>query len=173
MWISANGADTRYTTIVGQMLFLGVGIGLSTAPATESIMGAVNKHKAGVGSAINDTARELGNTLGVAVVGSILASLYSSSITAKSAPGVPAALRDAAGGGIARADAITAQLGGAAATRLHDAAVGGFLDGLQAGCLAIASVTAVGTVLVLWLLPSQPPDTVAATGDLSLEPALS
>src|SRR4029077_2144769 len=61
-----------------QMLMLGGGLGLTTAPATESIMGSLSADKAGVGSAVNDTTRELGGTLGVAIVGSVFASIYSS-----------------------------------------------------------------------------------------------
>jgi hypothetical protein len=49
---------------VGQMVFLGAGLGATTAPATESIMGSLSADKAGIGSAVNDTTRELGETLG-------------------------------------------------------------------------------------------------------------
>ena len=52
------------------------GMGLTSAPATESIMGAVSRRQAGVGSAVNDSTRLLGGTLGVAVIGSVYASLY-------------------------------------------------------------------------------------------------
>ena len=60
------------------MFFMGGGLGLVNAPATEAIMGALPPEKAGVGSAVNDTARELGGTLGVAIIGSLFASVYSS-----------------------------------------------------------------------------------------------
>jgi hypothetical protein len=60
------------------MVLIGSGIGLTSAPATESIMGAVPRAKAGVGSAINDATRILGATLGVAVIGSTYASIYRS-----------------------------------------------------------------------------------------------
>ena len=59
------------------MFFMGGGLGLVNAPATEAIMGALPPAKAGVGSAVNDTARELGGTLGVAIIGSLFASVYS------------------------------------------------------------------------------------------------
>ena len=70
-WVSSSSAVTPYWEIVGQMLLLGVGLGFTTAPATESIMGSVSAEKAGIGSAVNDTTRELGGTLGVAVIGSV------------------------------------------------------------------------------------------------------
>ena len=62
------------------MVLLGGGLGLTTAPATEAIMGSLTADKAGVGSAVNDTTRELGGTLGVAIVGSVFASVYSGGI---------------------------------------------------------------------------------------------
>ena len=65
-WISTASATTPYLEIVGQMIVLGAGLGLTTAPATESIMGSLSADKAGIGSAVNDTTRELGGTLGVA-----------------------------------------------------------------------------------------------------------
>jgi len=64
------------------MVVYGLGMGLTSAPATESIMGAVSARKAGVGSAVNDSTRLLGGTLGVAVIGSVYASLYASRLTA-------------------------------------------------------------------------------------------
>ena len=69
-------ADTPYAVVVVAMFFMGAGLGLVNAPATESIMGSLPPEKAGVGSAVNDTTRELGGTLGVAVVGSLFSSVY-------------------------------------------------------------------------------------------------
>jgi hypothetical protein len=62
------------------MVLLGLGMGLTSAPATESIMGAVQTDKAGIGSAVNDATREVGGTLGVAVIGSVFASLYATQV---------------------------------------------------------------------------------------------
>ena len=76
-WASTASASTPYLEIAVQMVLLGAGLGLTTAPGTESIMGSLSADKAGVGSAVNDTTRELGGTLGVAIVGSVFASIYS------------------------------------------------------------------------------------------------
>src|SRR5262245_35420211 len=81
LWVSTNSAATEYAQIAAQMIIIGVGLGLTTAPATEAIMGVVPKEKAGIGSAMNDTTRELGGTLGVAVVGSVFASIYNSRLS--------------------------------------------------------------------------------------------
>ena len=69
-------------------LMFGVGMGFTTAPATESIMGSLPKAKAGVGSAVNDTTRQTGGALGVAVIGSIFAFRYHSVV--RPPPGLPA-----------------------------------------------------------------------------------
>src|SRR5260370_38854364 len=76
-WASTVDAATPYSEIALQMLLLGGGLGLTTAPATEAIMGSLSADKAGVGSAVNDTTRELGGTPARAVVCNVFASLYS------------------------------------------------------------------------------------------------
>lgn len=58
------------------MILMGLGLAIVQGPATESIMGSVELDEAGVGSAVNDTTREVGGALGVAVLGSIVASAY-------------------------------------------------------------------------------------------------
>jgi EmrB/QacA subfamily drug resistance transporter len=76
-WISMSATFMSYSNIVGQMVLMGLGLGLTTAPATESILSVLPPAKAGVGSAVNDATREAGGTLGVAVLGSIFISYYS------------------------------------------------------------------------------------------------
>ena len=60
LWVATASASTSYLTIALQMVVYGVGMGLTSAPATEAIMGAVPRAKAGVGSAVNDATRLLG-----------------------------------------------------------------------------------------------------------------
>src|SRR2546430_16904099 len=76
LWIEMVSPTTPYYLIGGQMSMGGGGLGRNPAPATEAIMGAVPTEKAGVGSAVNDATRLFGAALGVAVIGSIAASLY-------------------------------------------------------------------------------------------------
>jgi hypothetical protein len=71
LWVTTAAARTSYGTIAAQMVILGTGMGLTSAPTTETIMGVLPKAKAGVGSAVNDATRLLGGTLGVAVIGSV------------------------------------------------------------------------------------------------------
>src|SRR5262249_30428450 len=90
-WISRDGLHTPYIELIGQMIVTAGGMGLTSAPATEAIMGVVPKEKAGIGSAVNDATRELGGTLGVAVIGSVFASLYVNALqTSRAAAVVPA-----------------------------------------------------------------------------------
>ena len=159
-WVSSASVETPYLEIVGQMLVLGTGMGLTSAPATESIMGAVSEAKAGVGSAVNDTTRELGGTLGVAVIGSVFASLYAAALSGPSTRGLPSAAvaeaRDSIGGALGAVRQLAE--GGAAgpSERLAEAASGGFFDGLQAGCLVASGVCLAGALLCLVVLPAQP-----------------
>src|SRR5215475_1304050 len=89
-WAAATTSATlSYGIIAVQMELYGLGMGLTSAPATESIMGAISRRKAGVGSAVNDSTRLVGGTLGVAVIGSVYASVYAARLTAIMPAGVP------------------------------------------------------------------------------------
>ena len=172
-WVSTASVDTSYPEIAAQMVLLGTGMGLTSAPATESIMGAVSNAKAGIGSAVNDTTRELGATLGVAVIGSVFASLYSEAFTASSARAIPGEARSAPAPGFDRRsadrgrDRLAEAALGARPSTLGQVASQGFFDGMQAGCLVAAGVCAVGAVFCFAILPAQPePDEPArATPD--------
>ena len=167
-WVSAASLDTSYLEIVGQMLVLGTGMGLTSAPATESIMGAVSRAKAGVGSAINDTTRELGGTLGVAVIGSVYASLYGDAFSRAATREVPAAAaaraQDSIGAAYLAAQRLVEDGAAAPGATLQRIASSGFLDGMQAGCLVAAGVCAAGAVVCAIVLPSQPADEIDVLG---------
>jgi EmrB/QacA subfamily drug resistance transporter len=162
LWISTVSQTTSYGVIAAQMIVFGTGMGLTQAPATEAIMGAVPKHKAGVGSAVNDATRLFGGTLGVAVIGSVAASLYTSRLAATLPAGLPAraitAARGSVGGAVIAArnasQAGSAQLG----SRLKDAAILAFLHGFAGGCLVAGAVAAVGALVAIFLLPARPAD---------------
>ncbi len=93
LWVATVSTSTGYATIAAQMVLYGIGMGLTSAPATEAIMGVVPVDKAGVGSAVNDATRLLGGTLGVAVIGSVYASVYASRLTATLPARAPARSR--------------------------------------------------------------------------------
>lgn len=165
VWTSNASADTSYLEIAGQMILLGTGMGLTTAPATESIMGAIPGANAGVGSGMNDTTREFGGTLGVAVIGSVFASLYAAGFDGAGA--VPAGAEDSIGA----AFGIATEMGGGAGDSLRAIASAGFFDGLQAGCLVAGGVCFVGALAVMALLPSQPADEEELEAEPPAQPA--
>jgi uncharacterized membrane protein YeiH len=68
-WVATVSVDVSYLEVALQMVVLGGGLGLTTAPATDSIMGVVRPEQAGAGSAVNDATRQIGGTLGVAIIG--------------------------------------------------------------------------------------------------------
>ena len=149
-------ASLGYGIIAVQMVVYGLGMGLTSAPATESIMGAVSRRQAGVGSAVNDSTRLLGGTLGVAVIGSVYASLYGSRLTATLPAGLPARVSDIAHQSLGAAYTVSARVPGAVGQAVHDAATNAFLHGLSVGCLVAGGVAAAGAVLAALFLPAQP-----------------
>ena len=166
-WISTASSATPYIELAGQMIVLGLGMGLTTAPATEAIMGVVPKEKAGIGSAINDTTREVGGTLGVAVIGSVFASLYASHLSLPA--GLPAeaahAARDSVGGAFIAAQRVADVGLGPIADQLRAAASTSFFDGFAVGCLVAAGVAALGAIIAAIFLPAHALAADALTAD--------
>ena len=157
LWVAAISAGTGYGTIAVQMVLYGTGMGLTSAPATEAIMGVVPIAKAGVGSAVNDATRLLGGTLGVAIIGSVYASVYASRLTATLPARLPAGVSRAARTSVGSALAIAEHLGGSQlASTLSRAATSAFVDGLSVGCLLAGGVAAAGALMAVLLLPSFP-----------------
>jgi len=160
LWVASASASTSYLTIALQMVVYGVGMGLTSAPATEAIMGVVPRAKAGVGSAVNDATRLLGGTLGVAVIGSVYASVYASRLAAKLPPQMPHRLAGAAeasvGAALVSAERLAVAGHGALAGLLQAGASDAFVDGLRIGCLVAAAVAGAGAILAAARLPAQP-----------------
>jgi EmrB/QacA subfamily drug resistance transporter len=167
LWVASISAGLGYGTIAVQMVLYGAGMGLTSAPATEAIMGVVPIAKAGVGSAVNDATRLLGGTLGVAIIGSVYASVYASRLSTAIPAHLPAALSKAAQSSVGSAFAVAQQLGGAGGSRLagalSHAASGAFIHGLSIGCLVAGGVAAAGAVMAAMLLPAFPTQTPAQT----------
>lgn len=155
LWISTVSSSTPYYVIVGQMIMGGGGLGLITAPATEAIMGAVPKEKAGVGSAVNDATRLFGAALGVAVIGSIAASLYHTRLTATIPPHLPAQAAAAARGSVGGA-LVVAKSAGVAGPALAHAAVGAFLHSVSGALRVAGAVALFGAIMAALLLPARP-----------------
>ncbi len=159
VWIAFRvDVDTSYLEIAGQMVFLGVGLGATTAPATESIMGSLSADKAGIGSAVNDTTRELGGTLGVAIIGSVFSSVYINALDDASADSafanLPPEAQELTRESVGAAQFVANELGANAAPYLaevNDA----FLSGLTVGCLVAAGVAYAGAIFASRFLPAR------------------
>jgi hypothetical protein len=148
--------------ILWRIILMAVGMALVMAPATESIMGSLPRAKAGVGSAVNDTTRQVGGALGVAVIGSVMTSVYASQLgDAITASGVdaPASAVEKAKDGLGHALALAQNVPGEAGANLVAAAKDAFVSGLHHGVF-IASIAAfVGMVVVIIWLPARAVDT--------------
>jgi EmrB/QacA subfamily drug resistance transporter len=159
VWIAVRvDVDTAYLEIVGQMVLLGAGLGSTTAPATESIMGSLSADKAGIGSAVNDTTRELGGTLGVAIIGSVFSSVYIDALNGSSDRSVFADLspeaQELTRESVGAARFVASGLGADAAPYLaevNDA----FLSGLSVGCFVAAGIAFAGAVFAGRFLPAR------------------
>jgi hypothetical protein len=171
-WTATVGASTEYLVIAIQMVFLGGGLGLTTAPATASILNALPEAKAGVGSAVNDTTRQIGGTLGVAVVGSVFSSIYTDRLAHSRIAGhLPADAVATAQHSLGAALQVAHALPGAAGAQLAQQAQAAFLDGLTTACLIATAAVVAGAVIAARYLPS-PERTVTHAPDPAAEPAV-
>ena len=143
------GLHSTYFQFAWPTLILATGIGICTAPTTSAIMGAVPDEKQGVASAVNDTAREMGGALGIAVAGSILAGRYTHELAPRLAE-FPAAVREPATDSLAKAVEVAGRLGpqGDQLAALSKAA---FMTAMHGSTLAMAVIAGVAAVLIgLW-----------------------
>jgi MFS family permease len=144
--LSQLDADSSRWLLVAGLVPLGAGMGAAMTPATSAITEALPTSQQGVGSAMNDLARELGGALGIAVIGSVLSSTYRDSFALPdSGGGLAAGLADKARESLGMA----AHVGGPFA----DAGRAAFVDGLQVALLVGSTAALVAAVLVAALIP--------------------
>ncbi|MFD6174725.1 DHA2 family efflux MFS transporter permease subunit [Streptomyces coeruleorubidus] len=176
-------SGSSYGDFVAPLIVLGLAIGLALSPCTDAIMGAFPESELGVGGAVNDTSLELGGSLGIAVLGSLLATSYSGHLSDATAgsrlPGSSLeTAQDSVGAGYAvaqgigdrarqlaeqaahtsdpqQAERLRAQAGQLAggARQMADAVGSSFADAVAHTSLAGAVILGVGTVVVAVLLP--------------------
>ncbi|MFA4836669.1 MAG: DHA2 family efflux MFS transporter permease subunit [Dehalococcoidia bacterium] len=175
--ISFWGADTDYW-VLGLMLFAtSFSMGNILPSNLEALMGAVPQARAGVGSAMNGVAVQLGGSIGVAALGSILSGAYTSSIKPALvqfpdlSPQAVAAAGDSIGGAAKIADQLPEGLG----ETLKTAANHSFMDGWQLMALVACGIAAAGALIAIRFMPPKPlapPQSVPIDGAPSLETAL-
>ena len=173
--------DTDYIQIAWRLMIMAAGMGLVMAPATDSVMGSLPLAKAGVGSAVNDTTRQVGGALGVAIIGSIVSTVYGSKI-ADFFVGKPApkAAVDAAKNSLGSAYGVAEKLAKQPipnAKQLSDAlkatANASFVQAFHWGVITGGSVLVVGAIVVALFLPARatPAQVIAQTDQLEAEDA--
>ena len=140
--------------VVVSMVLMAGGLGLVMSPATEAVMGVLRPDQAGAGSAVNDTVRELGGTLGVAVVGSVMSTVYGPAVRDGLA-GLPGSARDAAADSVIAGLDLATRLPGALGATAADAVRQSFVDGLSAGSWVCAAACLVGALAALVCLPAR------------------
>jgi EmrB/QacA subfamily drug resistance transporter len=164
--LSTLQVDTSYPDLLWRMLLMSTGMGVAMTPATDSIMGSLPREKAGVGSAVNDTTRQVGGALGVAVIGSIVASRYGSDVGSllrgkPVPPNVARLVKHQVGAAIEVANRIGGPVGAMLAQHARNAFVAGLHEGVLVGALAAL----LGAVIAAVWLPSRPvPPEAARSG---------
>lgn len=164
MAISASGfllaswaeVDSPYWTfIVPCMALMAAGMGLATGPATDAILAALPAAKSGVGSAVNDTTREIGGALGVAIVGSTMSSWYGERlVTLWSDLQVPPDLIATAKESVGAAMAISTQLPQAVSEQATIGVGDAFIEGLRIGCYVVAAACLLASLAAFAFLPA-------------------
>lgn len=160
------GLDTSYSYILACVVCFVSGMALTMSPMTAAIMSAVPARRAGAGSAMNDATRELGAALGVAVLGSVAASHYSSKV-ADLSKGLPASARSVAESSLSGALAVAERMPGQAGRALARGAEVAFVDGLHFAVLVGALLSLASAALVYRFLPAELADEAAAHGALA------
>jgi EmrB/QacA subfamily drug resistance transporter len=145
------GSDTimsSFTIGFAVRFVYGIGLGFCGPPLTESIMGSLPPERAGVGSAVNDTTRQLGGALGVAVLGSIFATRYHHAMDRVT--GIPAAVRDEARESIGTTINVASRLDDPGlAARVRDAGIDAFHHSMRL-TYAIGGAVLVGAMYIVW-----------------------
>jgi EmrB/QacA subfamily drug resistance transporter len=153
--------------VVWRLMLLAVGMALVMAPATESIMGSLPRAKAGVGSAVNDTTRQVGGALGVAVIGSVMSSTYGPRVLdVLHASGAEASPEqsDRVKEGLGAAMEFASRTPGNVATAIVDGAREAFVAGMHRGAIVAAIAAFLGAIIVAIWLPAR-----AATTEVMVE----
>jgi EmrB/QacA subfamily drug resistance transporter len=143
---------TPYAYILLVQIVLGSGIGFTISPATNMIMSSLPPSRAGIGSAMNDTTRQLGGALGVAVLGALMNGAYRTGVSALAgANGITGALMEQIRSSIQGAHVAAASLGTGLAQSIIQTSSQSFVHGMNEALL-VASVIMVLASITAWVL---------------------
>lgn len=161
-----------YMSVLPGLLIIGLGMGFTMTPSTEAITESLPIEKQGVASALNDTSREIGGAVGIALLGAIVSGGYRDSIEPALA-GLPAELAEPAAEGIGNAYGVVAAAGDALppeqAGRIIDAAQHAFVDGWVGAMWVGVALVAVAFLYVLFRGPRREDDVLDLELGLDLE----
>ncbi|MBV9659544.1 MAG: MFS transporter [Acidimicrobiales bacterium] len=160
--MAASTVHTGYSFLLPASVVIAAGMGLAMAPATESIMGALPPAQAGVGSAVNDTTRSLGGALGVAVMGSVAASVFTSHIR-PALTQLPADLATQAKSSVGAAVTVGQHAPSGVGTHLVAAAREAFVAGSNEAMIVAMVAAALGALVAARFLPARPAGEAAVT----------
>jgi hypothetical protein len=149
--------DTTYLNIAIAMSITSLGIGMTMSPATNSVMGSIPVSQSGVGSAMNNTTRQVGAALGVAILGSILNATYLARIDAVNwSAQLPAQALEAIRSSIQGAHIVAQSIPSPQlAQMIIDQSNEAFAAGATHALLVAAIILAVTAVIAVVILPSQ------------------
>lgn len=150
--LSLFTADSSYFALAGSMVLVSMGMAVAMSPTTDLLMSSVPKNRAGMGSAMNDTTRELGGALGIAVLGSVLASEYSNNIAPVVAR-VPEAAKEIVNQSLAGALAV-AEKAGPIGEPLAQAAKDAWMSGYQSSLVIASVIIAIAAFIAFRWLPN-------------------
>jgi EmrB/QacA subfamily drug resistance transporter len=152
--LSTARVGTGYPALAFAVAIMGAGMGLVMAPASSTIMTTVPAHQASAGSAVNDTIREMGGTLGVAIVGSLAAAAYRNRLSTRlAAHHAPAVVVHVATGSIAAADTLGKSIGGMRGGEILLAAHATFTTAMALGLRVAGGIAVVGAVAAAVVIP--------------------
>ena len=163
--LSFIGRTTPYVIVILLFCLMSVGMGMTMAPATESVMGSLPREKAGVGSAVNDTTRQMGGALGVAIIGSVSSSIYASQVSSIGADfGLSGSTLSDATSSLGGALGVAPSLGARAGEFVIEVK-DGFVAALSSG-LRLGAVVVLGAAFVAWrFLPARAHDPLVTDAD--------
>jgi EmrB/QacA subfamily drug resistance transporter len=148
--------DAPYFLVLVALILLGWGIGFTMSPATSSIMNSLPPNRAGIGSAMNDTTRQLGGALGIAVLGSLMNGTYRVEVNQLlGTTGISASMMELIRGSVQNANLVAQQLGGNLSTVIVIVSSQAFVDGMREA-LFIGCIAMLAAAITAWsILPSK------------------
>jgi EmrB/QacA subfamily drug resistance transporter len=148
--------DASYGNIVLSMCITSLGIGMVMSPATNSVMGSIPVTQSGVGSAMNNTTRQIGAALGVAILGTLLNSTYIANINAVHWPvPLPAQAMEAIRSSIQAAHVVAQNVPAPLGQLIIDQSNLAFVTGAQHALMVSGIIMAIASILTVIILPSR------------------